>query len=191
MDEYAEAVAEEAFRALLVARDELPNPIRKLGLTGMPGDIHASFVVVQGDGARMYHEFELAGPDTAIPVHIDDTEDDAVLAGFYERHGIDQDDAVDDATPSWGDAYALPAVVLIHELVEAANRLGQRLREAGLPVADDCGCYAGDHDSYWGRWDGFADRARDAVRALPEAQRHDIAAMCYASPERRLWLTTP
>jgi hypothetical protein len=194
-DEYARLVEDESYSIVMSARDRLPSPIRELWLAGMQYELQASVVVVVG-GTDGYEEFELGGPPTPIPQFVDFADDDQLLTGFYQQHGLDPeadrgDDEDEDAFPAWPSPYALPYAALIHELIQAAERLGSRLREAGLAVAEDCLYCAGDHDSRHGDADVWQKIVRERFNALPEPQRADLVALCYASEEKRRQMTAP
>jgi hypothetical protein len=186
LEKYREALWRAALKATLAARAQLPTPIRSLKLGHMNEQITLAFVIVQGRSEE-YAEIELAAPRTRLPDSISASGEDPLLRRFYRSFGEDPD-APSDNLPAWGDVYALPWCLVIHEQLGAVERLAAELRKAGVELARDCKLGVGEGDSFWSARDGFTRMTRERLAPLTAAQKGHFAKLCYESPERQRWL---
>lgn len=124
--------------------------------------------------------------ETRVPFSVYDVEDggDRVLPAFLRRNGLRRHDG-------WGEALAVPRLLLQLELSRAYLTLPGLLAEAGVALAKDF--------QLWNHSPAGLNVLRDApfdaeIRAelrklvKTDAQLREFARLCYAGPDRQEWL---
>jgi hypothetical protein len=126
-------------------------------------------------------------PVTRLPDSISTGSDDRLLRGLYKAFDEDSEQPSDNL-PAWGDTYALPWCLVIHEQLAAVQRLALELGKVKVEVAEDCRLGVGEGDSFWTEGDGFVDKVCEGLAPLSAEQREYFAKLCYATPEKQRWL---